>query len=168
MLELLKSADPRLRQETKPYVFHDHSDVQAQQIVDALTEVMRSSGGVGLSANQIGMKWRVFIIKVGDEIVPIFNPKLVDTFGENVYYDEGCLSFPNLFMKVKRFQGLRLRFASQNGEVDTKKFTGMTARIMLHEIDHLDGVVFTDRANRMQRERGMKKKKQLDRRAKAA
>jgi peptide deformylase len=77
--------------------------------------------------------------------------------------DEGCLSFPNLFLKIKRPRTIKVRFTKPNGDTETMKFDGITARCFLHELDHLNGIVFTSKANRYHLERAMKYKKMIER-----
>ena len=74
-----------------------------------------------------------------------------------IVLDEGCLTYPGLYVKIKRPQHVRVRFQTPNGETLTKQFTGMTARIFQHELDHLDGIVFYNKANRYHREQAMRK-----------
>ena len=76
--------------------------------------------------------------------------------------DEGCLSFPNLYVKIKRPRTTKVRFTKPNGDTDTMKFDGMTARCFLHELDHLNGIVFTSKANPYHLEKAMKYKRKLD------
>ena len=130
---------------------------------------MMLENGIGLAAPQVGMNLSVFVI--GDptnreSIIAMFNPKIVDTFGEMVYYNEGCLSFPGLYVKVKRPAGVRIRFTDMNGETTTTKYSGMTARSIQHEYDHLDGILFQRRANRIHLEKARKDYKMMMRRRK--
>lgn len=96
-------------------------------------------------------------------MVVMFNPKIVGYSEETISMEEGCLTFPNLFMKITRPVVVRVRFRMPNGMTETKKYDGLTARIIQHEIDHLDGVLFMTRANKIERERAYKRKKKLDR-----
>ena len=81
---------------------------------------------------------------------------------QEVLLEEGCLSFPNLFVKVKRPQHCRVRFTMPNGDTRTDTFTGITARAFQHELDHLDGIVYYTRANDYHREQAFKKKKRRE------
>lgn len=125
------------------------------ELAHTLARELMEEGGVGLAANQLGLPYRAFVIKASPIIVA-FNPKIVDYLGEEVYLEEGCLSFPGLVVKIKRPEGVRVRFTQPNGETITQEYHGITSRTFQHELDHLDGVVFYERANRIHRDRGFK------------
>ena len=130
------------------------------QLYTDLAETMRENNGMGLSANQIGVRTRAFVMRA-EEIIGVFNPRIVDESSEMVTLEEGCLSYPNLFVKIKRPKSIKVRFTTPAGETSTKTFTGMTARVFLHELDHLDGVVYTSRANRYHLDQAKKLVKKL-------
>jgi peptide deformylase len=130
------------------------------QLYTDLAETMRENNGMGLSANQIGVRTRAFVMRA-EEIIGVFNPRVVDESSETVTLEEGCLSYPNLFVKIKRPKSIKVRFTTPAGETSTKTFTGMTARVFLHELDHLDGVVYTSRANRYHLDQAKKLVKKL-------
>lgn len=146
ILQLVPKDDPILKKKLEPF---DWLNPQADPIEVAkdLTETMLSHNGLGLAANQVGLKFRVFVMK-SSPIICAFNPIIVDRSEEQIYLDEGCLSYKNLFIKIKRPKAIRVRFAKPNGDVDTYKFEGMTARIFQHELDHLDGITFQTRATK--------------------
>jgi peptide deformylase len=121
---------------------------------------MLASNGIGLSANQCGLPYRVFVM-LGTEIIPCFNPRIVDASSETVVMEEGCLSYPGMFVKVKRPLRIKVRYTEPNGETVTRVFEGMTARIFQHELDHLDGVNYQQRANKIHLEQARKKKNKL-------
>jgi peptide deformylase len=130
------------------------------QLYTDLAETLRENNGMGLSANQIGVRTRAFVMRA-EEIIGVFNPRIVDESSEMVTLEEGCLSYPNLFVKIKRPKSIKVRFTTPAGETSTKTFTGMTARVFLHELDHLDGVVYTSRANRYHLDQAKKLVKKL-------
>ena len=122
-----------------------------------IMKYMYEHNGIGLAANQIGIPYRIFAMRGSPENFVCFNPRIIDlSEGMNVL-DEACLSYPGLAIKVKRPHGIKVRFQTPNGEVLTKKFGGMTARIFQHEMDHLDGDKFFDKANRYHRDKAFKK-----------
>jgi peptide deformylase len=133
------------------------------ELYTALAETMRDNEGMGLSANQIGIRTRAFVMRA-EEIIGVFNPRVVDVSSETVMLEEGCLSYPNLFVKIKRPKSIKVRFTTPDGETSTKTFTGMTARVFLHELDHLDGIAHTSRANRYHLEQAKKLVKKINRR----
>ena len=111
--------------------------------------------GLGLSANQVGVPYRVFVLWSNPTMV-CFNPRIVGYEGSEIYFSEGCLSCPNLYVKIKRPSYVRVRYQKPNGETVTDKLMGMTARIFQHELDHLDGIVFIDRLPDLERKAAMK------------
>lgn len=144
--EILPYTDPILK-EVMPAFDFSNPVMDPLQLYTDLAETMRDNEGMGLSANQIGVRTRAFVMR-GEEILGIFNPRIVDESSEMVTLEEGCLSYPNLFVKIKRPKSIKVRFTTPDGQTSTKTFTGMTARVFLHELDHLNGVAHTSRANR--------------------
>jgi len=164
-MELIKPNDPILKSQTIPFDFENpHRD--PGKLAEDLANKMIEKNGVGLAAPQVGIPYSVFV--VGDpsnkeSIMAFFNPKIIDTMGEDVYYEEGCLTYPGLFVKVKRPQQIRLRFTDVNGETTTTKYTGFTARVIQHEYDHLSGIVFTSKATRYHLEQAKRHQKKIQR-----
>lgn len=127
-----------------------------------LAEHLLYYGGVGLAANQIGLPYRALAIKASPMIVA-FNPTIVDSSEELSEYEEGCLSFPGLLLKIKRPRFVRVRYTEPNGNTVTNRYADVTARVFQHEIDHLDGIVFTSRVHSLHLERARKKLKKMKR-----
>lgn len=153
--ELVKPDHPLLRTKLENFDFSD-PPTDPIQLAKDLTETMLKNNGLGLSANQCGLPYRVFVL-ANNPVIAAFNPRVIDeTTQTEIYMDEGCLSFPYLFLKVKRPRIVKVRYTMPNGETTTEKFDGMTARAFLHELDHLNGVVFTDRAHPIHLARGRK------------
>jgi len=128
------------------------------QLAHDLAETMLAKGGIGISANQIGLPYRVFAM-MAEKIIVCFNPILLSASDEQIVLEEGCLSYPNLFVKIKRPQEIRVRYTEPNGNIITEKFSGMTARVFQHELDHLNGIVYTKRANLIHLEQAKKNAK---------
>lgn len=122
-----------------------------------LVKFMYDHNGVGLAANQVGVPYRVFALRADPENFVCFNPRVVMPSEETITLEEGCLSYPGLIVKVKRPQHVKVRFETPNGETLTKTFTGISARAFQHELDHLDGIVFYNRANRFHRDQAFRK-----------
>ncbi len=155
--ELIDCNDPLLKQEMEPFDF-SNPPVDPLDLVSDLAETMLANNGVGLSANQCGLPYRVFVM-LGQELIPCFNPRIVDMSQETIILEEGCLSYPDMFVKVKRPRRIKVRYAEPNGNVVTQTFDGMTARVFQHELDHLNGINYQQRANRYHLEQARKKKK---------
>ena len=143
--ELVPGDHPLLRQKLDLFDF-SNPPTDPVQLARDLTETMIHNKGLG------------------NPVYVCFNPRIVDETELNiVLMDEGCLSFPNLFLKIKRPRTIKVRFVMPDGQTQTQKFDGMTARCFQHELDHLNGIVYTDRVSTYHLDRGMNKKKQIDR-----
>jgi len=165
ILDLIPDTDPKMKSVSEPFDF-DNPQIDPKELTQNLTDTMCANKGIGLAAIQAGIPLRVFIIGNPDDpesIMPIFNPKIVDFSEEQDYYEEGCLTFKGLWVKIKRPLGIRVRFKDVNGEAKTEKFSGLTARIFQHEYDHLDGIVFKQRANKIHLDRAMRQAKKAKR-----
>ncbi len=112
--------------------------------VDDLFDTMDANRGAGLAATQVGRPWRVIVASVGDERLALVNPEIVRASGAEVA-DEGCLSLPNWFGPVERATEVTVKGRSVDGASVRRRLRGLLARVVQHEIDHLDGIVFTDR-----------------------
>ena len=156
---LVKDTDPILSQVMPRFDF-DNPVVDPIQLAYDLVESMRHHKGIGLSANQIGLPYRVFAMEAVPALV-CFNPKLIDESSEEIMLEEGCLSFPGLGIKIKRPRHIKVRYAEPSGEIMTRKFTGMAARCFLHELDHMNGTKYIDRASFVQKEIALKRQKKL-------
>ncbi len=117
-------------------------------LLDDMAETMHAANGVGLAGPQVGLLRRVVVIDVGEGVIELINPKIVAYSGEQDG-PEGCLSFPGEYGMVKRPNYVKVRAQDRNGkefEIDGRE---LLARAFCHELDHLDGVVFTSRVSRM-------------------
>lgn len=128
------------------------------ELYNELGDELLKHKGLGLAANQIGHPYRVFVIW-SDPIKPFFNPIIVDTSDEEVTLEESCLSFPGIVVKRTRPRIVKIRYADPTGEIFTDKFQDMTARVVQHEIEHLDGNLFTSQVPRLELELAIKKAK---------
>lgn len=159
ILPLISENDPLLTTRSVAWRFEDQESTE--QLYFNMVNTMRVNHGLGLSAIQIGIPARVFVIETGEQYpLAVFNPKIVSS-GEHVILQEGCLSFPKIAVKVKRPKTVKIRFQLIDGSWKTMDFTGITARCILHEIDHLDGITMKSRANRMHWDAAVRKRKSL-------
>lgn len=124
---------------------------------------MLEEGGVGFAANQMGFLHRVFTMNIGGEPKFYYNPEIVESGEEVVALEEGCLSFPDLYFKVKRPANVTVRYQDRDGEVHTEELTGLASRCFQHELDHLDGVCFTDRVSKLTLDMAQKKRAKNER-----
>ncbi|OEH85751.1 peptide deformylase [Desulfuribacillus stibiiarsenatis] len=135
-----KNEDPVLREVSIPV---QNINKNVHKLLDDMADTMYDADGVGLAAPQIGILKRVVIIDIGDGIIELINPEVIDASGE-MPGPEGCLSFPGLTGEVCRSEFVKVKALDRNGEEFTVEGTGLLARALQHEIDHLNGVVFLD------------------------
>ena len=155
-MNLVNANDPVLTTRCNHFDFNN-TPFDPIEFSQELVKFMYDSNGIGLAANQVGIPYRIFAMRGQPENFVCFNPRVVQPSEMQVVLEEGCLTYPGLYVKIKRPQHIRVRFQTPNGDTLTKQFTGMTARIFQHELDHLDGIVFYNKANRFHREQAMKK-----------
>jgi peptide deformylase len=154
---IITTEDPRLRQPARAV---DRITEDLQVLIDDMVETMRAAPGVGLAATQLGIRQRVIVVEYPpetakeDEEVPaklyvVVNPEITRRSTETVTAAEGCLSVPGYVGDVERHAAVTVRGLNRRGQPTTIRARGWTARIFQHEIDHLDGVLFIDRADRV-------------------
>ena len=160
-LQLLKFNDPFLSRVPAPFRFEDmdeHGGLDPKEIKARLLEVMYRDGGVGLSANQVGINAACFVLGNGEgEFEKIFiNPKIIGVGPDSESIKEGCLSFPGLYLMVKRPTNCAIQYFDEEGEEVAEEYSGVSARVILHEFDHMLGQNFTMRVSRVKLERALK------------
>ncbi len=141
---IVKDGDPILRKICKPVL---NFDEHLCQVLDDMAETMYAADGCGLAASQVGILRRYCIVDVGDGIIELINPVIVESDGTQCG-DEGCLSFPGQYSEVERPMKVTVKAQDRNGKFFTVTGEGLKARAFCHEIDHLDGIVFKDRIKR--------------------
>lgn len=156
-MKILQHPAPELKQVAEYFDF-SNPPTDPVELAHTLSKAMLEKDGMGLAANQLGLPYRVFVIKASP-ILCCFNPKVVDMGEETTIMDEGCLSFEGDFVKVKRARRIKVRYTKPNGETVTEKFIDLTARVFLHELDHLDGITMLDRCSFLEKERMFKRRK---------
>lgn len=164
----LKIIDPSseiLRVSIPEFNFSEHDQHDIDMLVEVLFRKMEELGGIGLSANQLGLNYRVFVMGTPEHHAAMFNPIVLETSGNPETFREGCLSYPGLFLNIKRSPAIVAQYQNKNGETKVRTFTGLTARVFQHECDHMNGKDFTVGASalklKLAKERYAKKKKQL-------
>ena len=166
-LALLEENNPKLLEVSEEWDFR--IDGSPEELVRAMSKFMTDTGGVGLAAPQLGIKKRIFIMGNFIKLVACINPKIVSLSDERDNDLEGCLSFPDLFMKVKRPTTAVVQYHTISGELVERELTGFECRVFLHEYDHLIGVTFDQRVGdltyRMAKD---KRKKELKKKSRAS
>jgi peptide deformylase len=125
---------------------------EVREFIDALFETMDANKGVGLAANQVGRAIRVAVIDADDHRIALVNPRLAASGGPKEAEEEGCLSIPDIFAEVTRPTTVTLEALDREGKPYTLEASGLLARAIQHEIDHLDGVLFLDHLGPMKRQ----------------
>ena len=143
-LKLVPETDQILRQKAERFDFAN-PPVNPEELARALADTMVEHKGLGLSACQVGLPYNVFVMgSGGSKVYACFNPRIVNYDPRKIKLNEGCLSFPGVFVEIERSAAIKVRFTHPNGETVTETFAGLTARIFQHEYDHLQGVLFKD------------------------
>jgi peptide deformylase len=160
---LVDENDPVLYQPVKEWDFSDarFGVKEANEFASSLVETCIKNRGLGLSANQCGFPYKVFVAGYDDNYVAYFNPKVLKVSDSTEIAPEGCLSFPHLFLSVHRPKWVEVEYQDFNGEKHSARFEGLTARVFLHEYDHMEGIVFTNRAKPLALKSGVEKRNKL-------
>ncbi|EDM24789.1 peptide deformylase [Lentisphaera araneosa HTCC2155] len=191
ILDVKKFGNPVLRKVAEPI---SEINDEIRELVEEMVDTMYEENGIGLAAPQVGRSLRVFVIDThfedetygsdGEKLLcpkmplALINPEIISTSGEDISFEEGCLSIPQINAAVVRPSNIVLKAQTLEGEIIEADFGGLTSRCMQHEIDHLDGVLFTDKAEkddlklvakkleqlRMKTEKALKKRKAKKRR----
>jgi peptide deformylase len=166
MLELIKSPNPILQKKLAEFDFKnpimDPKDLEEQMI-----QLMIESNGRGLAASQVGIEARVFVMKSEhldgvNTPFALFNPILLAKDEELIQDYEGCLSFPNLFLAVKRPRNVVVQFLDRDNKEYIIELKDVDARCFLHELDHLNGICFTDGMSKLKLELAQKRQRKLN------
>lgn len=146
--------DPVLRMRAAEVTDFDDA---LRTLADDMLDTLRAAQGSAIAANQVGVLKRLFVFDLDERIGALVNPEVVETSLETVTADEGCLSFPGLFYPTERPLQARLRGVDAHGEPVEHAGEGMFARMLLHELDHLNGILFIDHLARHDRKEAMRR-----------
>ena len=144
ILELTPNTHPILHERVKPC----SKDLDRSEMSRILKENMVHYEGIGLSANQIGIGERVFVMMLNmetEETITCFNPRIIKRYDDDVWFEEGCLSFPDEIITIQRPNRIVVKYEDEDKKDHKIKLDGLAARVFLHEFDHLEGIVFTQR-----------------------
>ena len=153
ILDIRVLGDPILRKATAPV---KEITADTVRLIDDMFETMYLAGGIGLAAPQVGRTERITVVHVDEHKFTLINPEVVDTSG-NDRSEEGCLSIPEIYGDVDRALTVTVRALDENGQTREITASGLLARCMLHEIDHLDGKLFIDYLSPLKRRSVMSK-----------
>ncbi len=146
ILKIKKYPDPILREKCEEV---KEVNEEIKKLVDDMIETMQKNDGAGLAAPQVGVSKRVIVVETEKGPVGFVNPKIVKKGKETVIEEEGCLSFPGLWLKIKRWK--KVDIEALDGDGKKVKAENLLASILQHEIDHLDGILYIDRIGFWQR-----------------
>lgn len=149
-----KKDEKFLRRETEDFDFAKFAKKEVGELVSRMRNAMREANGLGLSANQIGLNFRAFVAEIPSadnkiKFYAVFNPKIEKSSSGKVSLEEGCLSVPLTYGEVERPERVTLAGQDKNGKPLKIKAWGLLARVFQHEVDHLNGVLFIDKAKRV-------------------
>jgi peptide deformylase len=154
LLVAVKKEEKFLRKKAENFDFEKFTRKEVSELVARMRRIMQTANGIGLSANQIGLDLRVFVAEVPDrngdkKFYAVFNPKIEKVSEEKVPYEEGCLSIPGKWGDVLRPEKIVISGFDKGSKPVKVKAWGLLARVFQHEVDHLNGKLFIDRAKRV-------------------
>jgi peptide deformylase len=141
MLTILTDEDKKLRRKSKKVAKIDDS---IRNLSASLVETMLANNGVGLAAPQCGILKRIIVVLVNNEPKVFINPEIIFTSEEKDISEEGCLSIPQTYLKKERYSKVTIKYRNLQGHPHLETHEGLPARIIQHEIDHLNGILMTD------------------------
>ena len=160
LFELVPDNHPILRKTLEPFDFINRP-VNPNKFASSLVETCRDQKGLGLSANQCGFPYRVFVMGAEDNYVAFFNPVIEWASDEQVQMVEGCLSFPFLILNITRPTSIKVSYYDFVGQKRNATLEGLSARVFQHELDHLNGIVYTDVCKPVALQMAIKKQNKL-------
>ena len=168
-IKLIPPTDPRVNNAIAPFVddmLKDEDIKDRQELSDAMFESMSKYGGIGLSANQVGLPFNMFVIGGHPSIekglkMTCFNPMIVSASEETVRMKEGCLTFPFIFLDIERPRKVVVKYTDNKGDLQEAHLDGMMSRIFQHEYDHMLGRNFTEKVSKFKLKRAMEKRDKM-------
>ena len=164
-LKLIPPRDPRVVSAIAPFnddMLKDEGFKDRKELTEAMFSTMKKYGGIGLTCNQVGLPFNMFVL--GDHIqlekglkMACFNPMIISSSEETNMMKEGCLTFPFVFLNIKRPRKVVVKYEDENGDLQEGHLDGMISRIFQHEYDHTQGRVFTERASKLKLDMAYKK-----------
>ena len=152
-MKLIKAPDEFLEKKVKDF---DFNTMDAEKISTEMFDIMKKYEGVGLAANQVGLDAQIFIMGE-DKPMTIINPMITEVSTNKVEMMEGCLSFPGIWVKVKRPKKVTVRWQNMKGETLMQHLDGIESKCFQHELDHIDGVTFDKRVSKLKWDMAKKK-----------
>ena len=171
-LKLIPPTDPRVQSAIAPFnddMLKDEDVKNRQELSDAMFETMKKYGGIGLSANQVGLPFNMFVLGDHPDVekglkMTCFNPIIISSSVEEETMKEGCLTFPFVFLSITRPRKVVVKYEDENGDLKEGSLDGMISRVFQHEHDHMLGKTFVDGVSKLKLDMAYKKaEKQMKR-----
>jgi len=154
-MQIITLGNELLRQKAEKI---DKIDDEITDAAKQMLDILKQDKGVGIAGPQVGIMKRIFVIHIdGDEERIFINPSILETSQETVKFEEGCLSVPGIYVDVVRSESVKIQAWNEKGKPFTMEASGLLARVIQHEYDHLEGVLFLDRISELKRKRLMAK-----------
>ena len=168
-LKLIPPTDPRVQSAIAPFnddMLKDEDVKNRQELSDAMFETMKKYGGIGLSANQVGLPFNMFVVGDHPEIekglkMTCFNPMIISSSVEEETMKEGCLTFPFVFLNITRPRKVVVKYEDENGDLKEGSLDGMISRVFQHEYDHMLGKTFVDGISKLKLDMAYKKAEKM-------
>jgi len=168
-MKLIPPSDPRVQTAIAPFddaMLKDEGFKDRKELADKMFEAMKKYGGIGLSANQVGLPFNMFVMGDHPNLengmkLTCFNPMIISKSEEEVVMEEGCLTFPFLFLKITRPRKVVVKYTDENNELKEGQLDGMMSRVFQHEYEHMLGRTFTEHASKLKLDRAYKKAEKL-------
>ena len=168
-LKLIPPTDPRVQCAIAPFsddMLKDEGFKDRKELSEAMFDTMKKYGGIGLSANQVGLPFNMFVLGDHPEIekglkMTCFNPMIISSSVEEETMKEGCLTFPFVFLTISRPRKVTVKYEDENGDLKEGHLDGMISRIFQHEYDHMLGRTFTEYASKMKLDMAYKKAEKM-------
>ena len=171
-LKLIPPTDPRVQCAIAPFnddMLKEEGFKDRKELSDTMFKTMKKYGGIGLSANQVGLPFNMFVIGDHPDVekglkMTCFNPMIISASADQVMMKEGCLTFPFVFLNISRPRKVTVKYEDENGDLKEGHLDGMFSRIFQHEYDHMLGKTFVDGISKMKLDMAYKKaEKQMKR-----
>ena len=168
-LKLISPTDPRVQTAIAPFtddMLKEHDFKDRKELTESMFECMKKFHGIGLTANQVGLPFNMFVagghpsIENGKSIA-MYNPMILSVGVEEIMMKEGCLTYPFIFLDIKRPRKIVAKYTDENGDLQEAHLDGMMSRIFQHEYDHMLGRNFTERVSKFKLKRAMDKRDKM-------
>jgi len=173
-LKLIPPNDPRVQTAIAPFtddMLKEHDFKDRKELTESMFTCMNKFHGIGLTCNQVGLPFNMFVAGGhpsidGGKAIAMYNPIIISSSVETLMMKEGCLTYPFLFLNIKRPRKITLKYTDEDGELKEAKLDGMMSRIVQHEYDHMLGRNFTEKASKLKIDAAMKKRDKMLKRIK--